>query len=357
MPTRNVRFVYAGDGPPERTATDRVLFCDGTNDAAYEPGRDLELSHWIPNHTPDAFKADTSTEICLEFIDSGPLGEFTVASNNHVDLDGLLSAFVLVEPSISARHRDTLVALAEAGDFWLPLTTSQARLYEALTRFFSTLKAEGRDGQEINDRFFTRCAEVLEDPDRCGEAGDAGETAQRRNLRFLSEDVERTVRHRLASYEVSRAAAETRRSPDNPVMPFGESLCFPTVFPPHARAQVDDATALLVCVEAPRGWQYDLWYPGYSWADVVDRWIPPGRVVAGGRVSLHCPELSLAVESLAKTEGGRGRWLLAESLNLGKGLSERGYPVVASFVDGKRPGVSTLHPRAVLDALAPVFAW
>ena len=42
-----------------RPAATRVAFCDGGVDASYRDGMDIELSHWIPNRTPAAFKASS----------------------------------------------------------------------------------------------------------------------------------------------------------------------------------------------------------------------------------------------------------------------------------------------------------
>jgi hypothetical protein len=88
--------------------------CDGI-----VSGAALQLSHWHANTTPAEFKADTSTEIALRFIDS-PQAEAwhdAVVINNHFDTDGLLSVWTLLEPDAARERRALLVAAAEAGDF------------------------------------------------------------------------------------------------------------------------------------------------------------------------------------------------------------------------------------------------
>jgi hypothetical protein len=109
-PTRRFQFVedaYEGDAP--------AISCDGL-----VPGAALDLTHWQGNRTPSRFKADTSTEIALNFVGSPEAVDRwadALVVNNHFDTDGLLSIWVLLEPEQSAACRELLVAAAEAGDF------------------------------------------------------------------------------------------------------------------------------------------------------------------------------------------------------------------------------------------------
>jgi hypothetical protein len=92
-----------------------AISCDGL-----VPGAALDLTHWQGNRTPLRFKADTSTEIALNFIGSAEaLEEWpdAVVVNNHFDTDGLLSIWVLLDPEQALANRDLLIAAAEAGDF------------------------------------------------------------------------------------------------------------------------------------------------------------------------------------------------------------------------------------------------
>lgn len=93
----------------------RAISCDGL-----VAGAALDLSHWAENRTPARFKADTSTEIALNFARTSEATDQwadAVVVNNHFDTDGALSAWVLLEPEAAEAHRDLLVAAAEAGDF------------------------------------------------------------------------------------------------------------------------------------------------------------------------------------------------------------------------------------------------
>jgi hypothetical protein len=92
-----------------------AISCDGL-----VPGAVLDLTHWQGNRTPGKYKADTSTEIALNFAGSPEaLNEWAeaVVVNNHFDTDGLLSIWVLLDPEQAMPHRDLLIAAAVAGDF------------------------------------------------------------------------------------------------------------------------------------------------------------------------------------------------------------------------------------------------
>ncbi|MGO9465177.1 MAG: DUF6687 family protein [Isosphaeraceae bacterium] len=107
---RRFQFVggsYAGDRP--------AISCDGL-----VAGASLDLTHWQGNRTPPQYKADTSTEIALNFASSPQASDLwadAVVVNNHFDTDGLLSIWVLLDPESAMACRDLLVAAAEAGDF------------------------------------------------------------------------------------------------------------------------------------------------------------------------------------------------------------------------------------------------
>ena len=93
----------------------RAISCDGL-----VPGTALDLTHWQGNHTSGCYKADTSTEIALNFVVSAEAqGAWAnaLAVNNHFDTDGVLSVWVLLETEAALARRELLIAAAEAGDF------------------------------------------------------------------------------------------------------------------------------------------------------------------------------------------------------------------------------------------------
>jgi hypothetical protein len=108
------RNFHIQDSQRPRPSARGVIYCDGDTDDQFREGVDLQLSHWIPNQTPDRFKADTSTDICLNFVASGDQ-RFDLVVNNHVDVDGLLAVFTLVSGEWALTHRQTLTQAAEMG--------------------------------------------------------------------------------------------------------------------------------------------------------------------------------------------------------------------------------------------------
>jgi hypothetical protein len=86
---RRFQFVeesYKGNVP--------AISCDGL-----VPGASLDLTHWQGNRTPSQYKADTSTEIALNFVaapESGERWADAVVVNNHFDTDGVLAAWVVL---------------------------------------------------------------------------------------------------------------------------------------------------------------------------------------------------------------------------------------------------------------------
>jgi len=97
------------------TERNNVVCVDGSFPAK------LELSHWRGNLTPQELKADTSTEIAFNLIESENkekyLDGIEIVSNNHFDADGILSAFVILNPEFSLQHKKEIINIAEIGDF------------------------------------------------------------------------------------------------------------------------------------------------------------------------------------------------------------------------------------------------
>src|ERR1700750_941019 len=91
------------------------LSVDGTVENA------LHLSHWAGNATPEELRADTSTEIALNFVASPRREELArgidVATNNHFDADAVLSIWTVLAGERALEFKNELAAAAEAGDF------------------------------------------------------------------------------------------------------------------------------------------------------------------------------------------------------------------------------------------------
>src|SRR5215467_10991989 len=91
------------------------IIVDGSGNA----GTILTLSHWPHSGTPAEFKADTSTEIVLNFLASPRRVEYeakaSIVSNNHFDEDGLMSVWAMLNPEKAQELRERLIEVATAG--------------------------------------------------------------------------------------------------------------------------------------------------------------------------------------------------------------------------------------------------
>ncbi len=91
-------------------------------DGAAQENTILTLSHWPGSGSPPEFRADTSTEMVLNYLATpGAKKQYApkvgAVSNNHFDEDGLCAVWAMLHPKSSPRQRDLLVDVATAGDF------------------------------------------------------------------------------------------------------------------------------------------------------------------------------------------------------------------------------------------------
>jgi hypothetical protein len=91
-------------------------------DGAAQKETVLTLSHWPGSGSPPEFRADTSTEIVVNYLDtSGAAKRYApkvkAVSNNHFDEDGLCAVWAMLYPKQAMEKRELLVDVATAGDF------------------------------------------------------------------------------------------------------------------------------------------------------------------------------------------------------------------------------------------------
>src|SRR5690349_21573541 len=264
-----------------RPPAERAIFCDGGVDASYREGVDLELSHWIPNATPAPYKASTSTEICLRFAEAGGLSAYDVVINDHVDVDGVLATFALLAPEVALRHRAALVQAAEMGDFWGWGEPDAQHLFQALALAIAELRGRAVDPLEMYTRCHERVHAVLAGArfDDCRD----GLAALEDSVRGIeSSAIARTVLGEHAvQYVVPRSIASGALAAALHVPGFCVPLSRAALLPPQARAKHDAQRVQLVSVETGEGAYHDLWLPGYTWAETVGWWRPPGVTNTG----------------------------------------------------------------------------
>jgi hypothetical protein len=342
-----------------RPASARTLYCDGSAEAAFRPGVDLELSHWLPNRTPPAYKAPTSTGICLAFAAAvGPAHGFDLVLNNHVDVDGALAMFALLEPELALEHCATLVQAAEMGDFLGWAEGTAARLCQALKLQQQRLEAEGADPVDVHAGSFELVRALLGGA-RPAEAEAGLRALQRSEAAVADGRVQRdVVGSRFVHYQLPAAWADADLGACLYVPRFDEPLSDRVALWPPARARRDAQRVQLVSVPVAGGWCHDLWLPGYVWADTPGLWRPDGLLLdaeGDGQRLVH-PGLRAAADELNRAESRPGHWELADRLSPFGALPGRGFPVVLSFMDGGTPAPSALPAVQVRDRLAPLFA-
>ncbi len=109
------------------------------------------LSHWPGNRTPQVYKRDLSTGICLAFAEDDPasraafLGDAELVLNDHYDTDGFLSMLAVARPEIALPRQELCLAAAATGDYQAWQTTrgfAVDRIVVNLAAGFSPLAAE-----------------------------------------------------------------------------------------------------------------------------------------------------------------------------------------------------------------------
>ena len=352
------RFYIIGSAL-ERPASRKTIFADGDADSTFRDGVDIELSHWVPNKTPSEFKADTSTGCCMKFVEQHTPDDWDLAINNHLDVDGVLSIFTLVESELAQAERQTIVRAAEMGDFWGWGEEPAQALFQGLTLLMDSLQAQQIDIQEIYERCFDRARQLISDSDE-DPAVREGLGVLARSLELLeSGAIERHELHRrFTHFHLPCLLAEENWELALRVPVFNARLFEPVPLLPQVRNRLDHDRLQLVSIEAEGGYYYDLCYPGYMWADTPNAWRPPGLSFSGSKNGYyygHAP-LDEAVFKLEGQESGAGHWRIADEVTPFSTLAGRGFPVMLSFLDDDdRAARSHLPPQKVAPILAAAF--
>ncbi len=135
-------------------------------DGAPGPRTVIALSHWPKSGTPQELLRDTSAAIAFAYLDvlaGGPLGSHTagyprakIVTNDHFDVDGLVSLYILTHPDPSSLERGKLTDIASAGDF---------RTFEQLGSYQAAIVFE-KLGQQEEERL--RATGVSDYSELCG---------------------------------------------------------------------------------------------------------------------------------------------------------------------------------------------
>lgn len=268
-----MRFEYYHEGLAEAP----LLSVDGTVDGARH-----HLSHWQNNETPAELRADTSTEIALNFVSSPRRDEYArgieIVTNNHFDTDGVLSVWTVTTGERALDLREPLIAAAEAGDF---------SEFSGERGVRASIVIQGADDDVLaNGGVASPLARSL--------AGGA-HVDERRAYELVLPEVERVLT-RTDEYEPlwragwsaveaaleSFARGESRVDEDEAtglsVVTLARALYGPGGFKPTRHVPPFTAishnargTLFLIAAPADDGWSYRVDYPYYSWAVTVVR--------------------------------------------------------------------------------------
>ncbi len=224
----------------------------------------FHLSHWAGNHTPAEFKADTSTEIALNFVTHPSHHEiirtYPMITNNHFDTDGLLAIWTLLAPSQALPHKEFLIKAAEAGDFNQYTTPSAVQFNLMITAFRESPAspfAEAMEGLSHEQKdslcyqsLIERLASLISNPKPYRGLWEA----EFQNIEASFEQFEKgeIMQREFAQEKLSVVLCEKR----------------PSRYAINHYCQGD--LFLIVQTQAD-GFHYDLEYRYYSWADTVTR--------------------------------------------------------------------------------------
>ena len=265
-----MRFEFYNEG----LADVPKLSVDGTVENA------VHLSHWQGNETPAHLRADTSTEIALNFVAAHDREEVArgveVVTNNHFDTDGVLSVWTVLAGERALCLKERLVAAAEAGDF-SEFTGAQG--------VRASITIQGGDSPVV---------EGVASPLARRLAGGAG-VDEGRAYSVVLPEVERVltrtdeyeplwrdewarIERALESFERGRSRVVEDGESRLSVVTLAPDIYGPSGFKPTRHAAPYTAIAhnargrvFLICTPTVEGWSYRVDYPYYSWAVTVVR--------------------------------------------------------------------------------------
>jgi hypothetical protein len=354
--TQKKRFYIEGSNG-EQPPSHCTIYVDGTAGDNFREGIDVELSHWVPNRTEDRYKAGTSTEICFKFLEANAKHPYDLVINNHLDMDGLLSVFVLAYPTVSLQHRDVLCHAAKAGDFWAWSTGKALKIFQEVTLLYQDLGRQKVDLQQRYENCFESIIQILEGSD---DKTDAQSILENQAALIEQGKIQRyDIAPRLVAYYVPKALSHGRVEEFLRIPKFNEPISERLAFWPQVRNRWDEEKIQLVAIETDNGIHYDLWYPGYAWADTKGLWRLPGLMLpenAGGFQTIRWPELSKVIQEMNRLETGPCEWKLFPGFSFSGQDNPREFPIVAATLDKNKEKLESQLPLGtVIGCLRNLF--
>lgn len=347
-----------------RPASRRRLYADGIADETYRPDIDIQLSHWLCNETPATYKADTSTEICLNFVKRIPsTADGDLVINNHTDIDGILSVFVLIQPDLALAHQDVLTETAAMGDFCAWGDVKAQTLCHNLGVFLA--EAGDLDPQDTYEQAFDVVRRTLagDMPSKQNTLQALGTFARTMDLFDTGAIVRRLCNERFVLYETQLSQLDDCTRTANLFRAANRFLSSQAASFARGRNRKDfERIQLLSYVDGNNQRYYDLWYPPYVWADTPGLWRPPGlaapRECDALRGCLTFAPLREATATLNSLERSSATWVLLDYLPglFGPDNDPRPFPTVLACLNRTgAPAKSGLSSKTVCDIIAPIF--
>lgn len=346
---------------PRPGSAGRAVYVDGPPDAAYRPGTDVLLSHWLRHAAPAAVAAETGTAMVLRWGQQAPPDVDAVVAT-YLVVDSVLAAWAVQHPGAAQSHADTLREAAAMADHWAWGSAPAQVLFLGVTLQLNTLAEQGTDPTDILTGCVAHVTRLL------GGLG-RDDTRIRDGQRLLDASVDLVASGRverrlptahLATFLFPRAVHADDWARALHIPSFNAMVTDRVLQWPQARAQTDRERVHLCSYEAAGGFVHDVWYPGYAWSHTPELWRPPG--IQPGTDDSHCvlewAALDAAVATLQSEEKHNVAWMAPRKLlPFGRlGRAGRKFPVVLSCVDENGvPAPSSHSPQRVTAALAPLF--
>ncbi|MBX9805496.1 MAG: hypothetical protein K2Y18_07070 [Alphaproteobacteria bacterium] len=338
MMKQEIKFYALGCPHPRPTST-RTLYVDGAAGGEFREGIDGELSHWRPNKTEAQYRAGTSTEICFKYLHANKNLDYDLVVNNHLDVDGVMSVFALTHPKIALANEGVIVKAAEAGDFWAWAEGTAFNLFHEMSLLFRTLESSNLNLQESYKECFSLILKLLEGEKTISEAENI--LHQQYALVEQRKIIREELNERLVSYHVPKETVRDDMEKYLRVAKFNEPISDRLAFWPQVRNRQDAQKMHLVSVETSKGIHYDLWMPGYSWADTSGLWVPPGLIPAttiGAVNKLQWNKLTAVAKELNALETGSCHWHLFPGIVFANTKNPRAFPIILTTYADRKVG-------------------
>lgn len=342
---------YAEGSQEPRPHSLRTMYVDGSAGNHFRQEIDGELSHWRPNKTEPQYRAGTSTEICFKYLQANKTIDYDLVVNNHLDVDGILSVFVLTHPQVALAHEDAIIKAAEAGDFWAWAEGIAFNIFQELSLLFRKLEALKVTMSESYQQCFVLILKILEEQYTLSQT----QTILQHQYTLVEngEIIREELNERVVSYHVPIEATKGNVEKYLKTARFNEPISDRLGFWPQVRNRLDAQKTHLVSVEDKNCVHYDLWLPGYSWADTQGLWQPPGLTPAtkiGDVNTLQWDNLTEIVRKLNDLEEDECHWNLFPGIVFANTTNPRDFPIIVSTLSKQNKG-----SRIAIESVKELF--